>query len=134
MGLGGGGEEDSIIMMVAPRLGSDFDVTVAHAAAKETVAKIKHATHLAGTDSDFLYLNYAGEFQDPIAGYGEDSVAFLQATSELYDPGRVFQSRMPGGFKIRKTTENSDKARTDMRSIYPPNDHQLVLGSMAQEL
>ncbi|KAI7204840.1 hypothetical protein KC316_g510 [Hortaea werneckii] len=126
------GKGNQIIMMIASRHGSAFDDPVMHAAVQEAEARIKHATHLAGTDSDFLYLNYAGEFQDPIAGYGEDSVAFLQATSERYDRGGVFQSRMPGGFKLRKATENSDKARTD--SIYPPNDHQLVLGSMAQEL
>lgn len=132
MAVGGG--ENWIIMMIAPRLGSDFDIPVAHEAAQETVARINHATHLAGTNSDFLYLNYAGEFQDPIAGYGDDSVAFLQATSERYDPGGVFQSRMPGGFKIGKTTENADKAWTDMRSFDPPNDHRLVLGSVAQEL
>ncbi|KAI7722676.1 hypothetical protein KC353_g290 [Hortaea werneckii] len=122
------GEENQIMMMITSRHGSALDDPVMHDAVQETETRIKHATHLAGTDSDFLYLNYAGEFQDPIAGYGEDSVAFLQATSERYD------GRMPGGIKIRKTTENLDKARTDMRSIYPPNNHQLVLGSMAQEL
>lgn len=125
---------DRIFMMVTARYDSEFNDPVMHAAAQETVAKIKLATHLAGTDDDFLYLNYAGGFQDPIAGYGEASLAFLQATSERYDPSAVFQSRMPGGFKIGKTTENADKAWTDMRSFDPPNDHQVVLGSVAQEL
>ncbi|KAI6790359.1 hypothetical protein KC361_g7962 [Hortaea werneckii] len=125
---------DRSFMMVTARYDSELNDPVMHAAAQETVAKIKHATHLAGTDDDSLYLNYAGGFQDPIAGYGEASVAFLQATSERYDPGAIFQSRMPGGFKIGKTTENSEKGRTDMRSFYPSNDHQFALGSVAQEL
>ncbi|KAI7151780.1 hypothetical protein KC349_g9324 [Hortaea werneckii] len=125
---------DRIFMMVTARYDSELYDPVMHAAAQETVAKIKLATHLAGTDDDFLYLNYAGGFQDRIAGYGEAGVAFLQATSERYDPGAVFQSRMPGRFKIGKTTDNSGKAWTDMRSFDPPNDHQPVLGSVAQEL
>ncbi|KAF2279163.1 FAD-binding domain-containing protein [Westerdykella ornata] len=53
-----------------------------------------------GIDNDFVYLNYASEFQDPIASYGADNVERLRAISRKYDPGQVFQRLQPGGFKL----------------------------------
>ena len=40
--------------------------------------------------------------QSPIAGYGADNVARLQATAEKYDPGRVFQTLQNDGFLLSK--------------------------------
>ncbi|MCJ1413431.1 hypothetical protein MMC19_007536 [Ptychographa xylographoides] len=53
-----------------------------------------------GLHHDFLYLNYALQTQDPIAGYGSESVAHLRNMSGLYDPSGVFQRLVPGGFKL----------------------------------
>ena len=50
----------------------------------------------------FLYLNYALETQDPIAGYGRQNVERLRATSRHYDPQQVFQNLVPGGFKLHR--------------------------------
>ena len=55
--------------------------------------------------SRFLYLNYALQSQDPIAGYGTESVAHLRNMSRKYDPGRVFQKLVPGGFKLYREGE-----------------------------
>ncbi|KAL4887626.1 FAD-binding domain-containing protein [Aspergillus karnatakaensis] len=48
----------------------------------------------------FKYLNYAFETQDPIASYGEQSVEMLKEVSRKYDPERLFQKYVPGGFKV----------------------------------
>lgn len=48
----------------------------------------------------FLYSNYAAAWQQPIIGYGEDSVERLQRVQSVYDPERVFTVLVPGGFKI----------------------------------
>ena len=53
-----------------------------------------------GVYNDFLYLNYAAQWQDPISGYGNATVARLQAVSKKYDPKGVFQRQVPGGFKL----------------------------------
>jgi hypothetical protein len=53
-----------------------------------------------GVDVRALYLNYAGKWQDPIGGYGEDEVRFLREVSLKHDPEGVFQKGMPGGFKL----------------------------------
>ena len=50
--------------------------------------------------NQYLYLNYALQQQDPIAGYGPDNRAFLRAVSRKYDPRGVFQKLVPGGFKL----------------------------------
>ncbi|OBT96984.1 hypothetical protein VE01_05554 [Pseudogymnoascus verrucosus] len=48
----------------------------------------------------FRYLNYADKQQNPIASYGPENVAQLQATSKKYDPHGLFQRQAPGGFKL----------------------------------
>lgn len=47
-----------------------------------------------------LYLNYAAQWQDPIAGYGEEERQFLRKVSRRWDPEGVFQRAVPGGFKV----------------------------------
>lgn len=50
--------------------------------------------------ASFVYINYAGPSQDPLCGYGADTVAFLRGVATKYDPTGVFQRLMPGGFKL----------------------------------
>lgn len=68
--------------------------------AKELDIRSKAAAEELGKSHEYLYLNYAADWQDPIAGYGADVVARLQRTSEKYDPNGVFQKQVPGGFKL----------------------------------
>ena len=65
-------------------------------AVSESVAK-KH-----GTYSPFIYVSYAGPNQQPLCGYGAESVSFIKKVARKYDPNEVFQKLMPGGFKISK--------------------------------
>ncbi|KAI0148146.1 FAD-binding domain-containing protein [Hypoxylon sp. NC0597] len=51
---------------------------------------------------DFLYLNYCDGSQDPIRGYGKENIERMKEAAAKYDPTRVFQERVPGGFKISK--------------------------------
>ncbi|KAL4761201.1 FAD-binding oxidoreductase [Aspergillus foveolatus] len=48
----------------------------------------------------FLYLNYAADWQDPIASYGEKSIELLRRVSRDVDLEGLFRKGMPGGFKI----------------------------------
>lgn len=48
----------------------------------------------------FKYLNYADKSQDPIGSYGRDNKDRLQETSRRYDPRGLFQTGLPGGFKL----------------------------------
>ncbi|KAI9750569.1 MAG: methionyl-tRNA synthetase [Chaenotheca gracillima] len=70
------------------------------AAAKSWYAQLSEAARASGLDNDWIYLNYAAEFQDPIKGYGVKNKANLQAVSRKYDPSGIFQKAVPGGFKL----------------------------------
>jgi FAD/FMN-containing dehydrogenase len=78
-------------------------------------AKVEQAARalFAGIDDDarkldayepYIYLNYAAEWQDPIATYGKKSIEKLQRVSQVVDPKGVFKNKMPGGFKVPFTS------------------------------
>ena len=58
------------------------------------------AAKAKGKDTDYLYMNYASPYQDPIAGYGAANKAKLKAISKKYDPTGVFEILQPGYFKL----------------------------------
>ncbi|KAH8175230.1 FAD binding domain-containing protein [Sarocladium implicatum] len=51
-------------------------------------------------DLDWQFLNYANGNQDPLRSYGEESIAFMKATSQKYDPEGMFQKLRKTGFHI----------------------------------
>jgi hypothetical protein len=59
----------------------------------------KRATEL-GLRRDFVPLTYADGWQDPIGRRSEMSKKELAAICRKYDPRRVFQTQVPGGFKL----------------------------------
>ncbi|KAE8149080.1 hypothetical protein BDV25DRAFT_168076 [Aspergillus avenaceus] len=48
----------------------------------------------------YIYMNYASQFQNVIAGYGVESNARLRDVATTYDPHGVFQKLQPGYFKL----------------------------------
>lgn len=71
-----------------------------YAAADATIAEIKATSVKTGTDNPYIYLNYAGKNQNVLAGYGAANVQKMEALSTKYDPKGVFQTLVPGGWKI----------------------------------
>ncbi|KAH7014458.1 uncharacterized protein B0I36DRAFT_299373 [Microdochium trichocladiopsis] len=65
-----------------------------------TTRVIEEATRAAGLYDAFKYMGDAAGFQSIYAGYGAENEARLREVSRKYDPERVFQRLMPGGFKI----------------------------------
>lgn len=53
-----------------------------------------------GGNWHWSYLNYAHGTQNPIVGYGVESMLQLQAASNKYDPSGVFQNLRQSGFKL----------------------------------
>lgn len=49
---------------------------------------------------EYVYMNYASEYQDVLKSYGEENYGKLRAIAEKYDPSAVFQKLMPGYFKF----------------------------------
>lgn len=50
--------------------------------------------------NDWVYMNYASQFQDVIASYGDASKTKLKTVASKYDPKAVFQKLQPGYFKL----------------------------------
>ncbi|KXJ87892.1 hypothetical protein Micbo1qcDRAFT_215132 [Microdochium bolleyi] len=71
-----------------------------HAWVVDTTRLIEEATREAGLYDAFNYMGDSAEFQSIYPGYGTDNEARLRGVSRKYDPERVFQRLMPGGFKI----------------------------------
>jgi hypothetical protein len=92
--------DDLILMQISPRWTSAADDDLMYETSKLWVKQVQDYTRSVGKGSDWLYLNYADGFQDPITTYGEDSVKYLQQMSQKYDKQGVFQRAAKGGFKI----------------------------------
>ncbi|PBP17938.1 putative fad binding domain-containing protein [Diplocarpon rosae] len=82
-------------------IGADYDATCLDWV-RATTAAIQAATQAAGLYSSFTYMGDAASFQTDgfYAGYGAVNQAELLRISRKYDPSRLFQTLMPGGFKI----------------------------------
>ncbi|KAF2430559.1 FAD-binding domain-containing protein [Tothia fuscella] len=100
LGLDDQGDLIIVLCSSGSRRAAD-DMTI-NLAMKGFINKATQKARDAGVYSSYIYLNYAAEFQDPIAGYGESNRAQLIAVSEKYDPIQLFQKQVPGGFKLRR--------------------------------
>ena len=78
------------------------DDALVNSVTKTLIGEIEKATTKAGVFNGFKYLNYAAFFQDPLSSYGPQNKATLQAVSKKYDPSGLFQTGVPGGFKLFK--------------------------------
>ena len=75
---------------------------VAYGWVQNTGRKIEDALKHAGLYDPFHYMGDSAGFQTQgyYNGYGSANAARLLSISKKYDPQRVFQDLMPGGFKI----------------------------------
>lgn len=69
---------------------------------QDAVQDLEELTKEVGGDVDFRYLNYCDGSQDPLEGYGAENIRKMKDAAAKYDPTGVFQTRVPGGFKISK--------------------------------
>ncbi|KAI1298398.1 FAD-binding domain-containing protein [Xylaria venustula] len=74
----------------------------AHALVKELTTKLSDYAKSVQGDMDFIYMNYADAYQDPIGGYGAANVKLIKDVAAKYDPTGAFQTRIAGGFKVSK--------------------------------
>ncbi|CAI7594536.1 unnamed protein product [Penicillium viridicatum] len=80
-------------------IGSAYDEIVA-SWVEETTYKINNATQKAGLYDAFNYMGDAAGFQSIFPGYGAENHQKLRDIAKKYDSGGVFQTLMPGGFKV----------------------------------
>ena len=99
------GRKDLVISELTAAYANSADDDYVSQATRELV--YLHETLLAsrGLYFPFKYLNYADPGQNPISTYGHQNIRRLQAASRKYDPEGMFQTTVPGGFKLPKSSE-----------------------------
>jgi hypothetical protein len=77
-----------------------------HRVISDVIEAVKAEAQRRGLDNDFVYMNYASEYQNPIGSYGSTNKQRLVQISKKYDPAQVFQYLQPSGFKLVKGAPN----------------------------
>lgn len=89
-----------VLALLSATWNNGTDSTAVGVAADKLLSNIIKASTASGTFNRFIALNHAGKDQDPISGYGRKIKTHLQAVSKKYDPFGIFQTAVPGGFKL----------------------------------
>ncbi|KAH6883028.1 hypothetical protein BKA58DRAFT_447730 [Alternaria rosae] len=69
-------------------------------ALKDLVKLVEGLTKGEGVFHQYKYLNFAASFQDPLGSYGGVELEKMKKAARRYDPTGVFQTQVPGGFKL----------------------------------
>lgn len=86
--------------LVALKWSNPADDAKMHGLAERVKDRVVAAAAAQGKTNPYLYMNYAGPSQDPIASYGSANKAKLIKIAKKYDPTEVFQKLQPGYFKL----------------------------------
>ncbi|KAF9877418.1 FAD binding domain-containing protein [Colletotrichum karsti] len=95
---------NSIIWLGQAQTRTADQEALAHTKLAAAAAELEAFAEGKGMATPWRYLNYVNPAQDPIKTYGEENVKFLKDVAAKYDPTGVFQTRVPGGFKISKVS------------------------------
>lgn len=92
--------EPLVLVLLTTQWSDAIDDVRVNAMAKAFFAELDAEAQGRNLTNSWTYLNYAAPFQDPIGGYGAVNKAKLQKISKKYDPRGLFQTGVPGGFKL----------------------------------
>ncbi|RYP11695.1 hypothetical protein DL767_011016 [Monosporascus sp. MG133] len=96
------GKTDYVLIDMTVAYDNESDDTLVQGAITDIVNRQQALLKSYGLLVDFIYLNYADISQDVLNSWGDDALAKLQAVSKKYDPKRMFQKLVPGGYKLFK--------------------------------
>ncbi|KAE8408386.1 hypothetical protein BDV37DRAFT_295913 [Aspergillus pseudonomiae] len=89
-----------VVTLLSATWDNESDDEKVEKAARELFDNIDNDARKLGLYEPFVYLNYAAQWQDPISSYKSKNVELLKRVSEEVDPQRLFQTIVPGGFKL----------------------------------
>ncbi|KAK7398012.1 hypothetical protein QQX98_012620 [Neonectria punicea] len=89
----------------------------------DILEKVTAEAKARGVNNDYVYMNYASQFQDVVATYGASNKAKLKTVAKKYDPQQVFQSGSSRDFQelaqslqlLEKTLKELDDVFKDAR-------------------
>ncbi|KAK2029035.1 FAD binding domain-containing protein [Colletotrichum zoysiae] len=71
-----------------------------YAFASRVLGRTNAEAEARGLSNDYVYMNYASQYQNVISGYGAENKDRLKGIAKKYDPTEVFQKLQPGYFKL----------------------------------
>ena len=77
-------------------------------AASNFIQYVENLTDPEKNGDHWIYLNYAMANQDVLGSYGQANLDKIKRASRKYDPNGVFQTLVPGGFKIANARPTTD--------------------------
>ncbi|KAF4486980.1 Bifunctional solanapyrone synthase [Colletotrichum fructicola Nara gc5] len=81
---------------------NEADFAIAEQRLNEMSSFMNDFAESIGGAEDLVYLNYASSRQDSLGSYGAKSLEYMRKVAEKYDPEGIFQTRVPGGFKLSR--------------------------------
>lgn len=91
------------IVLLNPTWANASDDARVFTGVTKLLEEFKHMAKEKGLLHRYIFTNYAYNTEDVLKGYGEISWLSLKAVSKKYDPQGIFQSGVPGGFKLFET-------------------------------
>ncbi|KAK9770040.1 hypothetical protein SCAR479_13299 [Seiridium cardinale] len=102
-------KEDSVLFIAAVEGSTPGFYEMAFPITKAAIHEIEDFAKEVGGDVGFRYLNYCDGSQDPLGSYSEENIRKMKDAATKYDPTSVFQTRVPGGFKLSKVNRPVQK-------------------------
>ncbi|KKY16132.1 putative fad binding domain containing protein [Diplodia seriata] len=97
-------------------------------AERELMTELKAFSKSKGKDHPYIYLPYAYSDQKPLESYPLVNIERIRAMAQKYDPEGVFQTMVPGGFKISKVdvpgSDEGADASSKSRSATPKGTNE----------
>ncbi|KAB8068977.1 FAD binding domain protein [Aspergillus leporis] len=100
LGLEDGGKGPLLVMQIACWWADGGDDGVVYEWVGGFWERVIAEAKRVGVYHEFVYMNYASQFQDVVGGYGGASRRRLVDVARTYDPTGVFQRLQPGYFKL----------------------------------
>ncbi|KAK8112872.1 hypothetical protein PG984_013398 [Apiospora sp. TS-2023a] len=94
--------EDSVLLVMDIMVPDKEQETASFPIVQAAIKDMEDYTKSIDGAVAFRYLNYCNGSQDPLGSYGAENIKKMKDAAAKYDPTGVFQTRMPGGFKISK--------------------------------
>ncbi|RYP70385.1 hypothetical protein DL771_005506 [Monosporascus sp. 5C6A] len=96
-------KDDCVLLVAAVEVATpEISEKIGFPALKAAIDDIESYAESVDGNVEFRYLNYCDGSQDPFKTYGEENIKKMREAAAKYDPTGVFQTRVPGGFKISK--------------------------------
>ncbi|KAJ5794335.1 hypothetical protein N7457_000934 [Penicillium paradoxum] len=91
------------LMHISFRWSDISDDDTVYAFIHSFMEKVTAQAKTLGIFDEYIYMNYAGIYQDAVSGYGAENKAKLKSIAKKYDPREVYQTLQPGYFKLDGT-------------------------------